>query len=363
MPDWNNINKMTERQLLFRVDANKQIGTGHFFRCLYLARALRKKRLSSIFLMADADGNIPKILKTEGFELVKIDNDCKANSQFLSGYLITQNFKRSLLVVDSPYPSFYEPSFQDEIRKTGSRLMMITFRSEGHFKADIIHNQNLLALEECYSVEPYTRLILGPSYVILDERFGRLRKEGRTLSMGNADTLFLFFGGADESNLTLKVLKSIAVLEQPLKRIITIVGQLHGRVSEISDFIRANPAMPIDLHIDTSDMPKLMSAADIAVTSGGLSIWELASFGIPVVIISTSERERIHTPLLEKRGTCLYLGHKDEVTEQSIRESVTELVVNRAKRVAMSQAGYELIDGNGTARVAEHVINLLSKDR
>jgi spore coat polysaccharide biosynthesis predicted glycosyltransferase SpsG len=107
-------------------------------------------------------------------------------------------------------------------------------------------------------------------------------------------------------------------------------------------------------------MPNLMYEADIAVTSGGLTIWELACLGVPNVVISTSERERIHTPLMEKRGGCIYLGHEDEVTEQSIRAAVSGLMANEKKRHEMSRTGLELVDGRGTERVIAEMLNLIS---
>jgi len=280
----------------------------------------------------------------------------------LAAVISASGADRALLIVDSPLPSFYSGDFQEGIRSRGVRLMMIAFRSEGHFNADALHNQNLLALEESYSVELYTRLLLGPRYVILDERFSRLRDSRGDVPSGVADRLFLFFGGADVSNLTLKALRSLAAMEQPLRRVITVVGPLHGRLDEISAFARANPALPVDLHVNTPEMPELMAEADIAVTSGGLTIWELACIGVPNVVISTSERERIHTPLMEKRGCCICLGHEGEVTENSIRAAVSGLMANGKKRREMARAGLELVDGRGTERVIEQVMDLLMSE-
>lgn len=348
--------------VFFRADANRLIGTGHIARCRCLARGLRKQGVASSFLMAGGKSPVTVSLEQEGFEVFTLHEEESADADALVKRISSRGPRRSLLVVDSPLPSFYAGDFQEGIRSRGVRLMMIAFQSEGHFAADAVHNQNLLALEEDYSAEPHTRLLLGPRYVILDERFSKLRGSRSYPSAKDADRLFLFFGGADASNLTMRVLRSLVSLEQPFRRVITVVGALHGRMDEISAFVQENPALPVDLHVNTPEMPKLMTEADIAVTSGGLTIWELACLGVPNVVISTSERERIHTPLMEKRGCCLYLGHEDKVAEQSIRAAVSGLMANGNKRHEMARTGLELVDGRGTERVIDEMLKLLSDD-
>lgn len=352
---------MSGARVFFRADANRLIGTGHIARCRCLARALRKQGVASSFLMAGGKSPVTESLEQEGFEVLALHERESADPDALVKRISSRSSRRTLLVVDSPHAPFYARSFQDGIRSNGLRLMLIAFRSEGDFAVDALHNQNLLALEETYPTEPHTRRLLGPRYVILDERFSTLRESRGKPGPGPAETLFLFFGGADASNLTLKALRSLAAMEQPLRRVITVVGALHGRRDEISAFAGANPALPVDLHIDTREMPGLMSEADIALTSGGLTIWELACLGVPNAVISTSERERIHTPLLMRRGGCLYLGHENEVTEQAIRAAVSDLVQNGDKRRDMALAGLDLVDGRGTERVIDEILTLLSE--
>ena len=352
---------MAESQVLFRVDANKQIGTGPFYRCLYIARMLKAKGAISVFFMADADKTIFEILKTEGLGLVDVPNDQKFTARFLYEYSLISNVKKSLLVVDCPYPDFYRQSFQEAISRRAGRVMMITFRNESRFKADIVHNQNLFALTEKYSAEPHTHLLLGPEYIILDERYLTLRHNNRD-ARNKVETFFVFFGGVDGSGLTLKVLRALTMLEERPGKIITVVGALYSMERELRTLLHHHPELPVELHVNTSNMPLLMAEADLAITSGGMSIWELACLGIPDIIISTSEREKVHTPLLDQRGTCLYVGHYDEVSEKQITDSVEKLAGDRQQREAMSKAAMNVVDGSGTQKVVQHMMELLVRE-
>lgn len=344
--------------IFFRVDADNFIGTGHFFRCLFLARELKKKGLFSTFLIVEPAEKIRHLLKREGIEIRAIP----AEYAFVSSYLLRciNNLKKniSLLIVDHPEGPFYNPEFQINIRKSNIPLMMITFRSEKHFYADVVHNQNLFALTEKYSAEPHTRLLLGPEYIILDERYLTLRHNNRDVR-NRVETFFVFFGGVDCSGLTLKVLRALTMLEEIPGKIITVVGALYSQERELRTFLHDHPELPVELHVNTSNMPLLMAEADLAITSGGMSIWELACLGIPDIIISTSEREKVHTPLLDQRGACLYVGHYDEVSEKQITDSVKKLAGDRQQREAMSKAAMNVVDGSGTQKVVQHMMELL----
>lgn len=344
--------------VFFRVDANNLIGTGHFFRCLFIARELKKRCITSTFLMAGHREHIQEIFRKEGFGLEVIPYEWEFDRSYLAGRLTALKKGKSLLVIDHPAHSFYDPTFQTNIRSKNIRLMMITFRSENHFHADIVHNQNLSALEEKYSAESYTKLLLGPEYVILDERYSRLRLLRRSY-LWPVQTVLLSFGGVDNTNLTLQALAAMAKMGEKPRRIITVVGPLYARLDELKKFVTGHTAQPVDLHINTRKMPDLMAEADLAITSGGLTIWELACLGIPNLVISISEREKIHTPLLAKRGVCIYLGHGDEVSQNTISEALTKTMNDEGQCAVMASSGMELVDGKGTERVLDQMMDVL----
>jgi spore coat polysaccharide biosynthesis predicted glycosyltransferase SpsG len=153
--------------VFFKVDANDSIGTGHLFRCRLLARGLRRYGVNSIFLTFSTSPALLSELIFEGFEVKSLSTEESKDPEAILKYVKEYQNSESILVVDSDGPAFYTEDFQHEVRCSDTRLMMITFKHEHHYLADLIHNQSLVALRQEYPVEGYTKLLLGPRYAIL----------------------------------------------------------------------------------------------------------------------------------------------------------------------------------------------------
>ncbi len=346
-------------QAFFRVDGNREIGTGHLSRCHLLARKLQVEKVPSTFLISETDRLLLERLEREGFGVEVLRGQNAVEADAILGRITCRRSENTLLVVDSSLPNFYTLDFQQHIRQGGVRLMIITFRHDCHFISDIVHNQSLLALGQRYSAAPYTRLLLGPRYTILDDAFYNVAKKQIKDASLPVETIFLSFGGADNFNLTLKGLTALSTMREPPQRIIVAVGVLYNSLDELKKFISKNSSLNIQLHINTSEISSLMAQSNIALTSGGLTIWELACLGIPNIIISTSERERQHSLILEKMGQCYYLGHYDHVSHEQIAQAITRLMSERERRSLMSQKSKKLVDGLGWKRVLKHITAVL----
>src|SRR5262249_17829448 len=111
------------------------------------------------------------------------------------------------------------------------------------------------------------------------------------------------------------------------------------------------------------DMPALMAWADVAIAAGGSSGWELAFMGLPAVLVTVAENQRLIAESLQRAGTAVHLGWHTEVTPARIAEAVRELLSDRAQRQCMSQAGRLLVDGKGAARVVAALWHEIMDDR
>jgi spore coat polysaccharide biosynthesis predicted glycosyltransferase SpsG len=261
----------------------------------------------------------------------------------------------ALLVIDSNLSPLCATDFQQRVRRAGLRLMMITFHHDCHFVADIVHNQNLLALQHDHAVEPYTTLLLGPRYALLADAFQHLGQEGQDTSQ-QVETLLISFGGADSMNQTKRVIAALAAMKSAPPHIIVVVGALYPYIDELGLLLSKESQLSTELHINTSEMPKLMAQSDLAITSGGSTVWELACAGIPNVVISTSEPERQTGLLLASRDLCCYVGHHDQISQEQIADALAVLMADQEWRRGMALAGKRLVDGQGVQRVINHMV-------
>ena len=108
------------------------------------------------------------------------------------------------------------------------------------------------------------------------------------------------------------------------------------------------------------NMPELMAWADIAISAGGSTNWELAFMGLPSIVITIAENQKAIAAELDRQGVIINLGWHRNVNVEQIGLFLGELIGDRAKREIMSNRGRELVDGNGASRVVSEMIGMLA---
>ncbi|GAG07678.1 unnamed protein product, partial [marine sediment metagenome] len=99
------------------------------------------------------------------------------------------------------------------------------------------------------------------------------------------------------------------------------------------------------------NMANLYLESDIAISAGGSSCYELAYFGIPNIIITLADNQLNIAHELDKQKISTYLGTKNEIEIEQLKNKVKELINNDSLRKTMSQNGKKLVDGKGKERI------------
>jgi len=102
-------------------------------------------------------------------------------------------------------------------------------------------------------------------------------------------------------------------------------------------------------------MSEFMGKADIAISSQGRTMLELAAMGVPTIIMSENEREATHEFGTIKNG-YLNLGSGLEVSENTIYETINWLIQCPQIRRNMSQQMLEKDLLHGYDRVKKIVL-------
>ena len=103
-------------------------------------------------------------------------------------------------------------------------------------------------------------------------------------------------------------------------------------------------------------MAELMTWADVAVTAGGGTCWELAFMGVPALVIILAENQRTVAEGLDERGAVINLGWHRDSSPVRIAQALENLLLNAAKREKMAEISRKLVDGKGTERVLSNLI-------
>lgn len=335
--------------LVIRADANTQIGTGHVMRCLALAQAWQDGGGHAIFAMAMEAQALEARLKSERMGVIRLLPQAGSVEDALQTADMVQKMGASWIVVDGYY---FGADYQHIIKDSGLRLLLID--DNGHadyYYADIVLNQNIYAHESLYPHrEPHTRLLLGTCYVLLRQEFLRWRGWKREIP-GVARKVLVTLGGGDPENVTLKVIQALRRVAVDGLEAVVLVGGSNPYYGELRSAVRHLP-FAIRLERNVTNMPELMAWADVAVSAGGSTCWELAFMGLPNLALILADNQHPITERLGEIGVAVNLGWPQNLSAVEIAKAITKLLIAPGTRAEMARRGRELVDGEGAARVA-----------
>ena len=101
-----------------------------------------------------------------------------------------------------------------------------------------------------------------------------------------------------------------------------------------------------------------MAESQLLVTSGGRTVYEAATMGIPTLVIAQNLREVTHVHLGAEHGN-VYLGLADLVSGRDIAKAVYGLMRFPEPRVEMSARSRMQMDGKGLRRVVRLIEDLM----
>lgn len=152
-----------------------------------------------------------------------------------------------------------------------------------------------------------TRFLLGPEYVIMDEGFDNppLR---RKKSQDWLDVL-VFMGGCDRMDYTVKVCQEL--IESKDLRLSVITGAGYHNCKDLSMLLEIKTG----IHKHFSCVPSLLPyclSCDVAVSSGGLSAFEMMATGIPVCLMALEGHQVNRCGFFAESGGAHYLGFRPD---------------------------------------------------
>ncbi len=340
---------------MIRADASAKIGTGHVMRCLALAQAWRSVGGRAIFVMATATEApvIESRLKSEGFDVEHISADPGSDEDASVTCDLAASNQSDIIVVDGYH---FSSQYQALIKRSGRCLLFIDdYGHAGKYYADFVLNQNIYASESLYSQrEPYTRLLLGSSYVLLRQEFWPWRNWCRKIP-NTARKVLITLGGSDPDNVTMKVIRSLWHPQIEGLEAVAVIGGSNSHIESIRSAAESS-CIPLQLMQNTSGMPELMAGADMAISSASTTSWELAFMGLPALSIVLADNQVRVAEELAKAGMAVNLGWHDRLSEKDLGQAVVSLSSDPVSRSCMADVGRHLVDGQGSMRVVSSLL-------
>ncbi len=346
---------MTSKTILFRVDADSEIGAGHLMRCLALAQAWKSRGASVVFAMARSAPLLKNRLVENGIEVVPLSVEPGTTGDAEKTVLSARNINAVWIVVDG---YVFDAAFQRILKENNQRVLFIDdYGHAAHYSADIILNQNLTADEKLYkNREAFTRLLLGARYALLRSEFNSYRGWKRRIET-DVKKILVTIGDGDKPNATLSVIRAVQSLSDNGIELTVVAGGSNPHFDELKNVCGHSP-LSIRLERNVPNMPSLMAWADMAVCGAGSTSWETAFMGLPNLVLVMADNQAPLSHVLEEKQIAVNLGWFHRLTPQGIATSLRSLMKDKERRVKMSEAGPALVDGKGAERIIDEQIRM-----
>lgn len=358
--------------IVFRVDASKQIGTGHVMRCLTLANALSANGHTCRFVCRDHDGNMNPFVRSKGFEVNVLKNDPKFTSinsqenprhanwlcsdwridfeQFMS---VIKN-QVDLLIVDH---YGIDDRWERLARQTCKRIFSIDDLADRRHDCDFLLDQNFLDKKNLYKqlTPDKTVFLLGPKYALIrDEfRFWRDRSIERRSKRAISKVL-ISMGGVDATNATLEVILALEKSDlQTLAEIKIVLPRSAPHYCEVENLVTKSK-LKITMIPGTDNMAALISFADLVIGAGGVSTWERFCLGAPSITVIVAENQRSLAINLQNKQLSIAL-EQDQISAElpTILNTISD-----ERLASLCSKTTKICDGEGVNRILkiiEHI--------
>lgn len=307
--DWWVCEKLLRRKrIVFRVIGNEKVGMGHIFRALALAHEITDHEIR--FICDDESGLA--VNKLAGYDYwLEVCHKNEIEERIIS--LQPDMVINDILNTTKEYIL--------NLRRNNIRVVNFEDLGSGAPYAD-------LTINELYD-EPLLEgdhILWGYNYFFLRDEFHSARPHEINKPV---DSILISFGGTDQNDFTRKTLRTILQFckESKIKiNIVTGEGYLY-KDALLEDIARAE-YNNINFTCATGVMSRIMEQSQIAITSNGRTVYELAHMNIPAIVLAHHPRENTHCFATESRGFINLGLYKSGKTEEEMLSALKRLVLD-----------------------------------
>lgn len=346
-----------KKGILIRADGNQEIATGHLMRCLSVAQALKERKLPVLFAVADE--NSAQLLRSfmageEEFPVICLDTDYRkpaAELDRLCAAILENNI--GCVLIDS---YFVTPSYLAGLQRAAKTAYIDDIYSFD-YPADLIINYDAAPPADFYKNCTYK--LLGLSYTPLRKQFRGLHPKVRP----QVKDILISTGGTDPCGVAERLVGRLLCLpgKQDIRYHI-LAGPMHSGRAALKLLEEKHPE--IRLYEQVSDMAALICRCDLAVSAAGTTLYELCAAGVPAVSFTMADNQLAGARDMERFAGIPYVGDARTTSDfiEKLAKAIFSLSSCYDKRFSLAHSMHQMVDGNGSARIAEGLEKLLCSD-
>lgn len=326
-------------KVLIRLDAGGSVGLGHLRRCLALANALHKQGVRPVGFLTRFPAFVRKWTGKKfpvvGLKSRKIGNEIWECSKLFS------KAAPDLLILDH-----YEYT-PEHVRKLRGFLKAVAYVDDRAlwktYPVDAVINHNVDAPKLKYPKRG-PKLFLGTQYSLMSEELKALRRKRK-----KADArIFMTLGGGAAPKDIQKLLRAFAAAKKriPAARLSMAPGlgwtkQKSGQGIKGVEWVAPRKFL------------QAMSRCSLAVSSSGVTTYELACLGIPSILLVAADNQEGIYGEMKRRKCAVGGGSVRKIVPEKLAEQIVSLWHNKSLRKTLSRKTQTLVGIDGPAKLAK----------
>ena len=331
---------LRKKRIVFAVIGRKEIGLGHAYRAIMLAHELVAHEL--IFVCEEHDELGRDYIAKQNYSVITC-----ANGQLIN---TIAKLKPDLVINDILDT---DANYVATLKKTNALVVNFEDMGLGAETADLVFNA-------LYPHQiPSEHIFVGPQYFCLRDEFLHAPVKAPTEIVKR---ILLTFGGVDEGNLTSRILQVMGqFLTEKSIAIDVVLGPGYEHQTTLQKVQETLGYELINVVAATTKISEYMLRADLAITSGGRTVLELAALDIPTVVLCQNERETTHKFASAENG-IINLGIHQNVSDKTLLSTIKKVINDRNLRATMITKMKQMDLTQGKKRVIKAITSLLENE-
>lgn len=343
-------------KIVVRCNAGMRFGFGHLSRCITLVNEFSKTVEVDFIIKTDEKELVESFfqqtaLTNNYFVFFVVDKPDTAEEFTLISSRIT-SFSKSLLILDHyDIDSLYQKSLLQ--RKI--RWLQLDSHGKMSFYGNWVLHASPAATYELYRPlikSETTKLLLGVKFALIKPEVVALRENIKLRT--NINQIIISFGGGTDFGATLASVRAIESSSLRNVRIRVAINKNNIDYNEIASLLnRFKDAKFIKTHC----LSKEMAISDLAIIAPGMTSYEAACLGLPMLLICTADNQFINSKGWSESRCAISLGQINEITQETFINVLNRLKSSQKKLRNLSFNCFNSVDGKGASRVKEELSN------
>ena len=325
-------------------NGSSTIGLGHIMRTLTIAKELKKKGILVEYITDRSDKNAVKLVKDGGFNIIHVAN--------ILDYLFSfKSLIYDLAIIDDY--NIEEHDINKFYNIAGKIVYIDDLVKFKEYNMDLLINTSIEALNVEYKGK--TKKLLGPKYALLRDEFKQIKYK---LPKPNVERIMITLGGGDENNITKYILDLLLNNYNDIEYEVVL-----GNSYKYKDFMIQNyKDKNINFHINTNNMAEIMLNCDLAISAGGNTLYELCACGTPTIAAIIADNQIKFVQGVSKITEMDYINLFEKNLQVDVDNFINILrrnIKDYSHRIRISKQMFNLVDGEGSRRIVDEIMEVL----